>query len=60
MPEIRTIGATAYFRVAEAHLALGQASRARENVLMALDVAPGFRPAQRLLLELARNEDKLN
>ena len=50
--------ANAYLRVAEAHRSLGNVERSRSNVLMALDVAPGFRPAQRLLLELVRGEPR--
>lgn len=47
--------ANAYLRVAEAHRALGNIEESRRNVLQALDFAPGFRPAQRLLLDLSRN-----
>jgi len=46
--------ATAYFRLAQSHHALGSISKSRESLLQALDVAPNFRPAQRLLLELMR------
>ncbi len=45
--------ATAWYRIAQAHAALGQTSAAQSDLLQALDVAPGFRPAQRLLLQLA-------
>lgn len=48
--------ASAYLRVAEAHRAVGNIDESRQHVLMALDFAPGFRPAQRLLLELSRGE----
>jgi tetratricopeptide (TPR) repeat protein len=48
--------ATAYYRVAQAHFALGEIELSQRNVLRALDVAPNFRPAQRLLLELAQKE----
>ncbi len=48
--------ANAYLRVAEAHKAAGNIDQSRHHVLMALDFAPGFRPAQRLLLELSRSE----
>lgn len=47
--------ANAYLRVAEAHQAIGNIDQSRNYVLQALDFAPGFRPAQRLLLELSRN-----
>ena len=45
--------ATAWYRIAQAHAALGQTGVAQNDLLQALDVAPGFRPAQRLLLQLA-------
>jgi Flp pilus assembly protein TadD len=45
--------ATAWYRVAQAHAALGNTNTAQSMLLQALDVAPGFRPAQRLLLQLA-------
>jgi tetratricopeptide (TPR) repeat protein len=48
--------ATAYYRMAQAHHALGNIALSQDNLLRALDVAPNFRPAQRLLLEVARNE----
>jgi tetratricopeptide (TPR) repeat protein len=47
--------ANAYLRVAEAHRAVGNVEQSRNHVLLALDFAPGFRPAQRLLLELSRS-----
>ena len=46
--------ATAYFRMAKAHYALGNRPEAQQQLLLALDVAPNYRPAQRLLLELMR------
>ena len=45
--------ATAWYRLASAQHALGNGDAAQANVLQALDIAPNFRPAQRLLLELA-------
>jgi tetratricopeptide (TPR) repeat protein len=48
--------ATAHYRVATAHHALGDSSASQAQLLMALDVAPNYRPAQRLLLELMRTE----
>lgn len=48
--------ASAYYRVARAEAELGNTDRARSNLLAALDIAPAFRPAQRLLLELTRAE----
>ena len=44
--------ATAYFRLAKAHHALGNSEETKRQLLLALDVAPNYRPAQRLLLEL--------
>lgn len=44
--------ATAYFRLAKAHHALGNREETERQLLLALDVAPNYRPAQRLLLEL--------
>lgn len=46
--------ATAYYRMARAHNALGDRAASQDQLLLALDVAPNFRPAQRLLLELKR------
>ncbi len=44
--------ASAQFSLAQAYFADGQKDKAEENVLQALEVAPGFRPAQKLLLQL--------
>lgn len=44
--------AAAYYHLAEALLADGQATAAKRAVLQALEEAPGFRDAQRLLLTL--------
>ncbi|RXH57290.1 peptidase MA family metallohydrolase [Granulicella sibirica] len=44
--------ASAEYNVAQAYMAEGDRAKAEENVLEALEVAPGFRPAQKLLLEL--------
>jgi tetratricopeptide (TPR) repeat protein len=46
--------ATAYYRMAQAHNALGNREASQGQLLQALDLAPNFRPAQRLLLELMR------
>ncbi|NIL94460.1 MAG: hypothetical protein GTO71_08485, partial [Woeseiaceae bacterium] len=45
--------ATAWYRLARAEHELGNDDRSQAHVLRALDVAPHFRPAQRLLLKLA-------
>lgn len=49
--------ATAHYQMAAAHHALGDRDASREQLLLALDVAPNYRPAQRLLLELMRAGD---
>jgi len=46
--------AMAWYRLAKANHALGERERSQEQLLQALDVAPNFRPAQKLLLELMR------
>lgn len=45
--------AEAHYRLATAYRALSDNSSARKQVLAALEIAPGFRPAQKLLLELS-------
>lgn len=49
--------ATAHFRLAKAHYALGSKAETQAQLLLALDVAPNYRPAQRLLLEVTRTDD---
>lgn len=44
--------ATAHYNVARAHFALKRLSEAEEHVMQSLEHAPGFRPAQKLLLEI--------
>ncbi len=44
--------AGAEFKLAQAYFAAGQKDKAQESVLAALETAPGYRPAQKLLLEL--------
>jgi tetratricopeptide (TPR) repeat protein len=46
--------AAAYFRLAETYHKMGDSQRARRNLLRSLEIAPTYRPAQRLLLEMAR------
>ncbi len=46
--------ATAYYRLAKAYHVLGDREASQQQLLLALDVAPNFRPAQRLLLEIMR------
>jgi len=47
--------AEAHYRLATAYQALHDPQNARRQVLAALEIAPGFRDAQRLLLELSGN-----
>jgi tetratricopeptide (TPR) repeat protein len=44
--------ASAEYDLARAYLAAGDGAKAEERVLLSLEVAPGFRPAQKLLLEI--------
>jgi tetratricopeptide (TPR) repeat protein len=44
--------AGAEYRLAQAYFAANQRDKAEESVLAALETAPGYRPAQKLLLEL--------
>jgi tetratricopeptide (TPR) repeat protein len=44
--------ASAQFDLAQAYLAYGDLDKAQEHVLASLEAAPGYRPAQKLLLEL--------
>ena len=44
--------AGAEYNLAQAYFAAGQKDKAQDSVLAALEVAPGYRPAQKLLLEL--------
>jgi tetratricopeptide (TPR) repeat protein len=44
--------AGAEFNLARAYFAAGQKEKAEETVLAALEIAPGYRPAQKLLLQL--------
>ena len=48
--------ATANYRIAAAYKALNDNAQAMEYLMTALDIAPQFRPAQQLLLELSRSE----
>ena len=46
--------AGARFRLAQAYQKVNRVEDAKDQVLLALETAPGFRPAQKLLLELNR------
>jgi tetratricopeptide (TPR) repeat protein len=50
--------ASAEFNLAQAYFAAGEKDKAEESVLLALETAPGFRPAQKLLLEIKSAESK--
>jgi thioredoxin-like negative regulator of GroEL len=50
--------AQAHFDLARAYHAAKQDEQAQEELLAALETAPGFRPAQKLLLELSTNSVK--
>jgi cellulose synthase operon protein C len=50
--------AGAQFNLAQAYYAAGQRDKAEESVLAALETAPGYRPAQKLLLEIEHPEQK--
>ena len=52
--------AGAEFDLAQAYFAAGQKDKAEDSVLAALETAPGYRPAQRLLLELQAPPAKTN
>jgi predicted Zn-dependent protease len=49
--------ASAQFNLARAYLAAGQKDDAEEHVLSSLEAAPGYRPAQKLLLQLKENNE---
>lgn len=44
--------ASAQFELAQAYLASGRRDEAKDHILASLESAPGFRPAQKLLLEI--------
>jgi cellulose synthase operon protein C len=48
--------ASAEFELAQAYFAAGEKDKAEESVLLALETAPGFRPAQKLLLQIKSTE----
>jgi tetratricopeptide (TPR) repeat protein len=50
--------ASAEFDLAQAYFAAGEKDKAEESVLLALETAPGFRPAQKLLLQIKTEESK--
>ena len=50
--------ATAHYNLARALRASSKEDEARDELLLALETAPGFRPAQKMLLELSKEEIK--
>jgi tetratricopeptide (TPR) repeat protein len=46
--------AASHFSLAKAYRAASQLDQAREHLLLALEAAPGYKPAQKLLLELSQ------
>ncbi|MCU1226898.1 MAG: hypothetical protein JWQ42_4991 [Edaphobacter sp.] len=50
--------AGAEFHLAQAYLGAGLKDKAEESVLAALEAAPGYRPAQKMLLELNQSSKK--
>jgi len=52
--------AGAEFNLAQAYFAAGQKNKAQDSLLSALEIAPGYRPAQKLLLELEQTQSKSN
>ncbi|MGA8730611.1 MAG: hypothetical protein WB608_17790, partial [Terracidiphilus sp.] len=52
--------AGAEFSLAQAYVGAGKKDKAQESVLAALETAPGYRPAQKLLLELQEPSPKTN
>jgi cellulose synthase operon protein C len=52
--------AGAEFNLAQAYFAAGLRDKAQDSVLAALEIAPGYRPAQLLLLELQQTPSKSN
>ena len=50
--------AGAQFSLAQAYFAANQRDKAEESVLAALETAPGYRPAQKLLLQLQQSRTK--
>jgi len=53
-----TDAATARYNLARAYRTAGKSDEAKEELLLALESAPGFQPAQRMLLELSKEEKK--
>jgi tetratricopeptide (TPR) repeat protein len=50
--------ANARYNLARAYRSSGKESQAKEELLLALETAPSFKPAQRMLLELSKEDGK--
>ena len=50
--------ASTHYNLARALRASGKENEAKDELLMSLEVAPGFRAAQKMLLELSKEETK--
>ena len=48
--------ATARYNLARAYRGAGKQAEAKDELLLALETAPGFKPAQKMLLELSKEE----
>jgi hypothetical protein len=48
--------ATSHFNLAQAYRCANRPDDARDQLLLSLETAPGYRPAQRMLLELSQSE----
>jgi tetratricopeptide (TPR) repeat protein len=47
-------GAASHFNLARAYMAANRKDEAKDQIIAALEIAPGFKPAQRMLLELSK------
>ena len=52
--------ASAQFNLAHAYFAAGQREQAEDHLLASLEAAPGYRPAQKLLLQTQRRRERNN
>jgi tetratricopeptide (TPR) repeat protein len=46
--------ATTHFKLAQAYRTVNRVNEAKDELLLALEAAPGYRPAQKMLLELSK------
>ena len=52
--------ASAHYRIARAYDAMDQVDNTRTHLMAALEIAPNYRPAQKLLLEISRQQNPTN